>query len=453
MKRLFLFSALILAFFMAGQASEFTLRKAVADFVKSKDIKVSKSLTKGFDPATGANGQRAWTLIKYELEGQSKALRPLVKKMIEAYETDLSKTPSANLFNAYLLHDGSLDADISIRYSDRIDPIDIDNYDNLLLLSGLENEGLNTIIVAQWEDIADDPKASCEVVIYIIERDPYFVSVSEAADPDYYEALRRLSFYASKYDQLSIFESGNAIIEAVSMVVDDIIRNGNEAVKDMAKPIIDRMIAAPFAMATPSEIIKERKKNRQKLIGLLRNLSGVQAVVSDTQENFIIEGTIDPELWDIGYKIRMSSGGINVNPGVVDVIKADGKTFHYDKELPEICVGRLTAMMKDGTDCSADIQFLFVPGEKAIVNVHNGYFSLGGSTFYQDYRYGSKYQLKGYPEQQLDFARQNISRPGVICALFANDIVTDPEIRRQIFDMLPEEIKSGKYGTFLRKYI
>ncbi len=453
MKRLFLFLALILAFFLAGHASEFTLRKAVADFIKSKDIKVSKSLTKGFDPATGANGQRAWTLIKYELEGQSKALRPLVKKMIEAYETDLSKTPSANLFNAYLLHDGSLDADISIRYSDRIDPIDIDNYDNLLLLSGLENEGLNTILVAQWEDIGDDPKAYCEVVIYIIERDPCFASVNEAADPEYNEALSRLSFYASKYDQLTYSESDNAIVEAVAIVVDDIIRNGNEAVKDMAKPILDSMIAAPVFKGMPSDLYRERRQNKHKLIDLLKMLSSGQSVVSETQDNFIIEGTIDPELWDIGYKIRMSSGGIVVNPEVVDVIEADGKTFHYDKELSEIRIGRLTAMMKDGTDCSADIQFLFVPGEKAIVNVHNGYFSLGGSSFYQDYRYGAKYQLKGYPEQQLDFARQNISRPGVICALFANDIVTDPEIRRQIFDMLPEEIKSGKYGTFLRKYI
>lgn len=456
MKRLFLFAALILAFFVAGHAAEFALRKAVADFVKSKDIKVSKSLTKGFDPASGDNGPRRWTLIKYEFEGQPKVMKSRIDKLIDAYEVDLSKTQPSDLFNAYLLHDGSLDADIFIKYSDRIDPLDIDYSDNLLLLSVVECEGINTIIVVQWEDLDEDSSTDCEGWLYIIERDPAFATwVEYTATVEYNENLSRLAFYASKYLELKGTDFSTAITEATAMVVKDIIRSGCEVDIEMAKPILDKMIAAPLDIySIPVSMRPERKRNQQTLVNLLKSLSSEPYVLPDTQYTFVIEGTIDPELWDIGYNIRMNSDGLDVNPDIVDVVNANGKSFHYSKELSEIRIGRLTANMKDGTECSASMQFLFVPGETAIVNVHNGHFSLGGSSFYKDYSYGSQNRsLKDSPDKQVDFARQNIALPGVICALFAENIVTDPAVRKQIFEMLPEETKSGKYGTFLRKYL
>lgn len=445
----------MLAFFAAGHAAEFTLRKAIADFVKSKDIKVTKSLTKGFDPASGGNGPRAWTLIKYEFAGKAKALNPWIERITDAYEYDLSKANPEDLFNAYLLHDDSLNADISIRYSDRIDPLDIDYSDNLLLLSGLELDGLNTIIVAQWEDLDEDSSEDCEGVLYIIERDPAFATQVVETVTVINENLGRLSFYASKYAALGYSDSSAAITEATAMVVNDILRSGNKVDIELAKPFLDKMIATQLnTYYIPPKLLNERKRDQQTLINLLRSLSSDPVTVQDSQNTFVIEGTIDPELWDIGYNVRMNSYGLDVDPDIVDVIQAYGNNFHYNKELPEIRVGRLTANMKDGTECSAWMQFLFVPGETAIVKVHNGHFSLGGSSFYDDYRYGSQNRhLSNSPDRQLEFAIKYADRPGVICALFVENIVTEPDVRKQIFEMLPEEIKSGKYGTFLRKFL
>lgn len=453
MKRLLLIVLTAVAMFATADAADFTLRKAIDDFVKSKDIKVTKSLTKGFDPATADEGPRYWSVLKYDFSGTPKSVAPKIEKIIEAYDKDFSIVDMADVFNAYLLHDGSsLDADLSIRYSERVNPIWIDDSNNLMLFSAMERPGLNTIFVAQWEDI-DEGLLTCEGTLYIIERDPVFTASPAAPVLDYNEDLARLSFYASKYLELGNNDSSSAITEATIFVVEDIIRNGTPQDKAAAEIILDRMIAEPLNISLLGYLVREeRQLSQQTLVNLLHRLGSASVVRSSNPNAFSIEGTIDSELWDIGYNVRTSADGLEIIPENVATIKAVGRNFYYEDSLPEICMGQLNALLKDGSEINAAILIPFVPGETAEINVHNGFFSLGGSKFYTDYRQGRN-APRNNVKKQIEYAKENIHRPGIICYMFVNDIVADPEVRRKIYDMLPDDTKENIYGRFLRKYL
>ncbi|MDE6653517.1 MAG: hypothetical protein K2K37_03920 [Muribaculaceae bacterium] len=453
MKRLLLIAISALAIFAAAHAADFTLRKAIDDFAKSKDIKVTKSLTKGFDPASAGYGPKYWSVLKYDFTGTPKSIKSKIEKIIEAYDRDFSAVDIAEVFNAYLLHDGaSLDADLSIRYSERVNPIEIDDSNNLMLFSAIERPGLNTIFVAQWED-TDESLSECGGTLYIIERDPAFTARPAVLVPEYNEDLTRLSFYASKYLELGDHDSSSAITEATIFVVEDIIRHGTPQDREAAEIILDRMIAMPLNISAIGYLVREeRQLSQQTLVNLLHRLGSAPVVHSRNPNSFSIEGTIDKELWDIGYNVRTSADGLEIIPENVATIKAIGKNFYYEDSLPEICIGQLNALLKDGSEINAAIRIPFVPGECAEINVHNGYFSLGGSTFYNDYSQGRN-APRNNAKKQIEYAKENIRRPGIICYMFIKDIVTDPEVRRKIYDMLPDDMKEGIYGHFLRKYL
>ena len=61
---------------------------------------------------------------------------------------------------------------------------------------------------------------------------------------------------------------------------------------------------------------------------------------------------------------------------------ANQATTTYKHDLKDITMGRVRALMKDGTICSAWIDIPFVPGEIAELSVHNG--STCSYTGYED---------------------------------------------------------------------
>ena len=88
--------------------------------------------------------------------------------------------------------------------------------------------------------------------------------------------------------------------------------------------------------------------------------------------NFEIIGKRDPELWDRGYFIcYKDETDMYVEPILV---ATNGTNFSYKHDLKDITMGRVRALMKDGTICSAWIDIPFVPGEIAELSVHNGYY-------------------------------------------------------------------------------
>lgn len=99
--------------------------------------------------------------------------------------------------------------------------------------------------------------------------------------------------------------------------------------------------------------------------------------------NFEIIGKRDPELWDRGYFIcYKDETDMYVEPILV---ATNGTNFSYKHDLKDITMGRVRALMKDGTICSEWIDIPFVPGEIAELSVHNGYYSLTGSSFYKQW--------------------------------------------------------------------
>ena len=138
--------------------------------------------------------------------------------------------------------------------------------------------------------------------------------------------------------------------------------------------------------------------------------------------NFEIIGKRDPELWDRGYFIcYKDETDMYVEPILV---ATNGTNFSYKHDLKDITMGRVRALMKDGTICSEWIDIPFVPGEIAELSVHNGYYSLTGSSFYKQWVEEESKNHDGWDERKYTaYALSNIHSPGIICYLFYQHLI------------------------------
>lgn len=168
--------------------------------------------------------------------------------------------------------------------------------------------------------------------------------------------------------------------------------------------------------------------------------------------NFEIIGKRDPELWDRGYFIcYKDETDMYVEPILV---ATNGTNFSYKHDLKDITMGRVRALMKDGTICSEWIDIPFVPGEIAELSVHNGYYSLTGSSFYKQWVEEESKNHDGWDERKYtDYALSNIHSPGIICYLFYQHLIKGSSNQKKIFKALPTTLQENHVGRFIKKHM
>lgn len=200
--------------------------------------------------------------------------------------------------------------------------------------------------------------------------------------------------------------------------------------------------------AAPKEKTKEEKEEvpNEQLTKMLKDAQ------TNLKGNFEIIGKRDPELWDRGYFIcYKDETDMYVEPILV---ATNGTNFSYKHDLKDITMGRVRALMKDGTICSEWIDIPFVPGEIAELSVHNGYYSLTGSSFYKQWVEEKSKNHDGWDEcKYTAYALSNIHSPGIICYLFYQHLIKDSSNQKKIFKALPTTLQENHVGRFIKKHM
>lgn len=429
---------------MPAAAAEFALHKAVTKL--ANDARASRSLNRN------TNEDSQWQIIKYTFS----QCDPIdIKRVIAAYDKDINNP------DITLAIQQSAPFAYSIEYNDTDAPIllNSDVYENILLIAGQEltsNQAVycaQTIVAFLWSE--DDKNARGEM--YIIDRNPMFaashnnfnISTPQITN----ENLLRLNFYCQTYQENYNYRHGTNIVNAVALVVPEIISKGTAAEIETAQNLLAQMIAitpSPETASPGSSWEKELEYCSKTLLNLMQRLSSGSATsqFQATQNTFVINGTIDPELWDIGYYVYTSGPTLMVNTTTSELITATGQTFSYQTELSEVTIGRLQALFKDGSICSAYIQFPFVPGQVANVNVHNGWYTLTGSGFYDEY--SACIELSS-ANDIFKYAKEHIYEPGAVCAAFMSNKLNRNQLI-ELYNHITPDCRSSNVGTFLRKY-
>ena len=199
--------------------------------------------------------------------------------------------------------------------------------------------------------------------------------------------------------------------------------------------------------AAPKEETKEEKEvPNEQLTKMLKDAQ------TNLKGNFEIIGKRDPELWDRGYFIcYKDETDMYVEPILV---ATNGTNFSYKHDLKDITMGRVRALMKDGTICSEWIDIPFVPGEIAELSVHNGYYSLTGSSFYKQWVEEESKNHDGWDEcKYTAYALSNIHSPGIICYLFYQHLIKGSSNQKKIFKALPTTLQENHVGRFIKKHM
>ena len=136
------------------------------------------------------------------------------------------------------------------------------------------------------------------------------------------------------------------------------------------------------------------------------------------------------------------------------LVATNGTNFSYKHDLKDITMGRVRALMKDGTICSEWIDIPFVPGEIAELSVHNGYYSLTGSSFYKQWVEEESKNHDGWDERKYTaYALSNIHSLGIICYLFYQHLIKGSSNQKKIFKALPTTLQENHVGRFIKKHM
>ena len=127
---------------------------------------------------------------------------------------------------------------------------------------------------------------------------------------------------------------------------------------------------------------------RKLIKHLMCGVMSVGLLASCTQKSntFVVEGFVDEAITDSAYNVFIGDTNFRVSPDKpFDVVVVKDKKFHFETQIDYPTYIYLQAIFPGNIPCQAYVNFILVPGETAKVTVHNGYFDLDGSKFYQEW--------------------------------------------------------------------
>ncbi len=109
------------------------------------------------------------------------------------------------------------------------------------------------------------------------------------------------------------------------------------------------------------------------------------------QKTFFLQGTVAKALHDVRYYIYIAKDDGSFDNKPTDSVEIKNHKFVYRVKMRQPRMAHVRAIFDDGSLCSVYMNFPFVPGEKALLNVQNGSFFLNGSKFYRQWNAADNY--------------------------------------------------------------
>lgn len=134
-----------------------------------------------------------------------------------------------------------------------------------------------------------------------------------------------------------------------------------------------------------------------------------------------------------------------------DFVPVRGNVFEYTTDIHDICMGRVQAIFSDGSISPEWMEFLFVPGQEARVDVHDGYFSLSGSDFYSQWRSAGVLFDNLAPDDVFSQAKKYVDSPAYMCYVFYKGLLPQQKLNK-LYGLMPKALKTGFYGRFFDHY-
>ena len=112
---------------------------------------------------------------------------------------------------------------------------------------------------------------------------------------------------------------------------------------------------------------------------------GLLASCNQKSKTFVVEGFVDEAIADSAYQVYIGDENFNVNTKEpVDVIVVKDKKFHYECNVDYPTIIYFRALFPGDILCNAWVDAILLPGVTAKITVHNGYFDIEGTKFYDD---------------------------------------------------------------------
>ncbi|MCF0203604.1 MAG: hypothetical protein HUK08_09590 [Bacteroidaceae bacterium] len=313
-----------------------------------------------------------------------------------------------------------------------------------------EKDGMNEAIMVgafmAVEDIANNgTQAEIATAKTVLDALAGSIKIPEHWDKDYLMQSRQYGMIKAirKAQEKLLSAKGNPEWHAAAPTFSPNGGLNTEALEQLLKnPQNSTFNNLPWYKATPEPAPKPQL-NKEAVDELLKNAKdfGIKG-------NFTLAGKKDDELWDVGYYIYKANDNFTFADDKHDDVRVENNGFLYVCDLKDITWGKVNAIMMDGTICSAWIEIPFVPGELAELHVHNGYYSLSGTSFYKEW---VKADTDDHTTAQ-DIIDNHLSEYGYICYCFKSSALSSKD-KQQIWNKLPKKIQDNHIGRFLKKFM
>lgn len=211
-------------------------------------------------------------------------------------------------------------------------------------------------------------------------------------------------------------------------------------------------------------------------------LAGLLASCTQNSKTFVVEGFVDEAITDSAYNVYIGDENFNISmkePAAVVVVK--DKKFHYECNVDYPTFIFFRAIFPGNILCNAYVDAVLVPGETAKLTVHNGYYDIEGTKFYEEWNSFDKFydqnfvrvnelrdQLRGQEtideevykeylaardtllEKLIGYVKQHNADEGAVIYASTRGFVSDSVL----FDSIASpEIKTGMFSKYVERQL
>jgi thiol-disulfide isomerase/thioredoxin len=209
---------------------------------------------------------------------------------------------------------------------------------------------------------------------------------------------------------------------------------------------------------------------------------GLLASCTQKSNTFVVEGFVDEAITDSAYNVYIGDENFDISmrePN--DVIVVKDKKFHYECNVDYPTFIFFRAIFPGNILCNAYVDAVLVPGETAKLTVHNGYYEIEGTKFYEEWNSFDRFydqsfmrvnelrdKLRGQEnideevyneyvaavdslkEKLLEYVKQHKSDEGAVIYASTRGFVSDSVL----FDSIAApEIKTGMFSKYVERQL
>lgn len=470
MKHIFFIIAMVLSS-VGAMAQTCYLRDALVNFVTQSNVKSSFTESNGQDPAP-------WQVKQYDFTVASKTWNSQLKGLVNAFHKDSNHAEYTHIAEGPLRQKGN-----AMKFIVRTAPsepavtIGTDSTYSIIVVRMLDTDataqGRRLVCAMEWRP-SPGKRSTIEGKIHIVNgvsriSQGTIKKEKQEAEKGFNvtERQRRMLFFQERATQTEV---NDAIASGAVLAAMDIAENGTIEDIETAQKALDVLISQVklsktwskeyLARSREGNMIEKFTQAQTKLLEASKRQNAKQYTSSEeakveallknarqyTNGNFILTGRKDKELGDVGYYIYKANDDFTFPTDIHDDVRVEDNKFRYACYLTDITWGKVNAIMHDGTICTAWIEIPFVPGEEAVLNVHDNYYSLTGTTFYQEWTKASRHG----PVSVEEIMKHHLNNYGYLCYAFKRNYLSSTE-KQEVWNALHRQVQENYIGRFLKK--